>query len=65
MPGWGIYPYGTSPWATGLVSGPVEIPETVGVSEALDISLPLRVLGAVALTPYVVQVDFSHPLDFG
>jgi len=64
MPGWGIYPYGTSPWATGL-SGPVEIPETVGVSEAVALTLPLRVVSATALSPFLVQVEFGQALDFG
>lgn len=66
MPGWGTYPYGTSPWATGVATGgPVLISETVSVSEAITVLLPLKVVGAAALSPYVVQVEFSHPLDYG
>ena len=65
MPGWGAYPYGTSPWATSVAGGPVLIPETITSSETLAVSLPLRVDGAVALTPYLVQVTFSHDLNYG
>lgn len=64
MPGWGTYPYGTSPWA-GVASGPIEVSETVAISENLDIVLPLRLLAATSLTPYLIQLDFSHALNYG
>jgi hypothetical protein len=66
MPGWGTYPYSTSPWAGNpAAAGPVLISEAVPVSEVLTVSLPIRVENAVALNPYLVRLNFSHNLNYG
>lgn len=64
MPGWGTYPYGTSPWAGTFFSG-VTILESVSVSELLDVNTPVQVVGATPLSAHLVEVSFNHPLDFG
>jgi hypothetical protein len=62
--GWGGNYWAKGTWAFG-VQLPVEIYETVPVSESLDVWLPLRVEAAVALNAFLVEVEFSHDLDYG
>lgn len=61
--GWGGGPWGGGPWGGSHPLGGVEVYETVDLFENSSITLPLRVLTAVALNPFVVQVDFAHALD--
>ena len=62
--GWGGNYWAKGLWATGLQL-PVAIDETVPLSESLNVWLPLRVVSATALNAFLVEVDFSHDLDYG
>ena len=55
---WGSFSGGTPP-------APVSETETLTLSEAITVSLPLTVVGAISLNPFLVRLDFSHPVDLG
>lgn len=63
MPGWGTYPYGTSPWAGTYFSG-ANVLEVVPVSELLEVDAPIQVVGATPLSAHLVEVAFNRALDF-
>lgn len=62
--GFGGGPWGGGPWGGAApTQGGVDVVETVSLFESSNITLPLRVETAVALNPFVVQVNFAHALD--
>lgn len=63
--GFGGGAWGGLPWG-GAGSPPVVqvVYETVATSESLFVLVPLKVLAAQAIGPFLVRVDFSHDLDF-
>lgn len=64
--GWGGSPWGGGPWGGSFeAGGPVVLDETITVSEGLTVSLPLMLTGVTPLSPFVVEVTFSHDLDPG
>jgi hypothetical protein len=64
--GFGGSPWGGGPWGGSFeAGGPVVGSETITLSEALTVTLPLRLKGVAPLSPFVVEVTFSHDLDPG
>jgi hypothetical protein len=62
--GWGGNFWAKGTWGLGIQL-PIELNETVTLSESLNVWLPLRVSSAVALSAYLVEVEFSQNLDYG
>lgn len=67
--GYGSGPWGSGPWGSApfesAEAGSVDVADSVSVADALDIDFPLRVESAIALTPFLVRIQFSAPLDPG
>lgn len=64
--GWGGSPWGGGPWGGSYeAGGPVVASETVTLTEGLTVSLPLLFVAVAPLSPFVVEVTFSHDLDPG
>jgi hypothetical protein len=55
---WGGGAFGGSSSDSELLS-----PETITISEALDVDVPLQLVGALSLSAVWVRVEFSHDLD--
>lgn len=62
--GWGSNPWGGGAFG-GSVLGSVDLAEGVPITEALDVYVPLRLDAGAALNAFLVELTFSHPLDFG
>jgi len=63
--GWGDSPWGGGAWGGTGGLGDVELSEPVAISENLTVVLPLRLEAAVPLSAFLVELHFSHALDFG
>ena len=67
--GFGSGPWGGSPWGgfsgEAAAVGPVDVIESVPVSDSVTIGLTLRVSSANAQNPFWVRVNFSANLDPG
>lgn len=59
--GWG----GGVGWGGATSDAGPQIFETVPLSEAYSVWLPLKVVSAIPITPFLVQVEYSHNLDYG
>jgi len=57
--------WGATGWGGALASDSGLLFETITLSESLTVWLPLSVISAVPLSPYIVVVHFSHDLDLG
>jgi hypothetical protein len=65
--GFGGGPWGGGPWGGAALAGltDVNVADTVPVADSLAVYLPLQVDAALALSPFLVLVTFSHHLDTG
>ena len=61
--GFGGTPWGGGPWGGFSADGPILLSETVTLGEGLTVSLPLLVVAATPINPFMVEVTFSHDLD--
>lgn len=65
MGGFGGGSWGGGPWGGSGSSGvePVTADEVLTLTESVSVSVALRLTGAVALTPFLVEATFSQALD--
>lgn len=63
---WGGNPWGGGAWGGGSGGpGPVLLDESLTIGEGLSIVLPLVVTAVSAISPFGVEVTFSHNIDLG
>lgn len=64
--GFGGGPFGGGPFGGSSSSAnPTVFEDPILISESLDVYVPLQVDSVFSLSPFLVQVDFSHDLDLG